>query len=79
MMGDFNGWDRRSTPMQYDPCAGRWQVTLTLPAGRSYRFHYLLGDREWLEGCYAGGRVQNCNGSYDSVLNLAGGIGSPAH
>jgi hypothetical protein len=45
LVGDFNGWSMRATPMfrgeQY------WEVTLSLTAGNTYAYAYLLDGIDW--------------------------------
>jgi len=51
VLGDFNAWDGKSTPMARD-ADGNFMATMTLEAGREYRFRYLLDGRRWEnDGC----------------------------
>jgi 1,4-alpha-glucan branching enzyme len=72
LVGDFNGWDRTSTPMCLDCAAACWQVTLALEAGGRYRFRYLVDGRDWLNDWHADDFAENPYGSYDSVISLVG-------
>ena len=38
LIGDFNGWDRRATPLERDT-HGTWSVTLSLPEGSRVKVH----------------------------------------
>ena len=70
LVGDFNGWDTRATPMLQERGYARWSVSLELEAGRRYRFRYLVDGQEWLNDWYADDHVENPYGSYDSVVDL---------
>ncbi len=45
LVGDFNGWSTSATPMrrgeQY------WEASLTLPAGATYYYAYLIDGVDW--------------------------------
>lgn len=45
LVGDFNGWSTSATPMrrgeQY------WEASLTLPAGKTYYYAYLIDGVDW--------------------------------
>ena len=71
LVGEFNNWDTRANPMEWDRATGRWHACLTLTAGRRYRFRYLVDGHEWLNDWYADDHVENPFGSYDSVVDLA--------
>jgi hypothetical protein len=44
--GDFNNWDRNCEPMtRLKP--GTFSQTLSLGAGKSYQFRYLINDSVW--------------------------------
>jgi len=70
LVGEFNDWDTRANPMARDGATGAWHVHLTLPAGRRYRFRYLVDGHEWLNDWFADDHVENPYGSYDSVVDL---------
>lgn len=50
LVGDFNGWSKTATPMrrgeQY------WEVSLTLTAGCTYAYAYLLDVSDWCSEHY---------------------------
>ena len=70
LVGDFNGWDTRATPMLHDRGGARWMVSLNLEGGQRYRFRYLVDGQEWLNDWYADDHVENPYGSYDSIVDL---------
>lgn len=70
VVGDFNGWDARATPMRHDRSADQWTATVDLEPGQRYRFRYLVDGQEWLNDWCADDHVENCYGCYDSVVDL---------
>ncbi|MFO7654910.1 MAG: isoamylase early set domain-containing protein [Candidatus Krumholzibacteriia bacterium] len=46
LVGDFNEWDRRATPMKRLKNGG-FKVTVDLERGREYQFRYLLDGNVW--------------------------------
>jgi hypothetical protein len=49
---------------------GRFSITLSLQAGRVYRFKYLLDDERWENDWAADEYVTNDFGTTDSLLKL---------
>ncbi len=47
VVGDFNNWDPKVTPLKAAPTGGRWIVTVKLLPGR-YRFAFLVDGHTWL-------------------------------
>jgi len=76
LVGDFNDWDATATPMTLDRTTAVWKATIELRAGQRYRFRYLIDGKEWLNDWYADDHVENEYGSYDSVVDLTGSVGS---
>ncbi|MDH7485012.1 MAG: isoamylase early set domain-containing protein [Anaerolineae bacterium] len=70
LVGDFNDWDTRATPMVQNSEDYGWSVTLKLEAGREYQFRYLIDGKEWLNDWYADKYVPNAFGSENSVIIL---------
>lgn len=62
LVGDFNGWNRTSHPLQRDR-DGRWVLTVELELGRAYQFRYLRDGKEWLNDSHADAYVYNQYGS----------------
>jgi len=71
LVGEFNDWDTTVTAMTRSRSDANWKVVIDLPAGRRYRFRYLVDGREWLNDWHADDHVENPYGSYDSVVDLA--------
>lgn len=70
LVGEFNDWDTRATPMTRNRDNINWSVSIELEAGKRYRFRYLLDGREWLNDWHADDYVHNAYGSDDSVVDL---------
>lgn len=67
IVGDFNGWDKESTPMR-KLGNGDFTVTLELEAGRQYRFRYLIDGELWENDWHADKYVRSPYGADDSVV-----------
>lgn len=67
--GDFNDWSVDGTPLNRRK-DGRFSATLTLPAGREYRYRYVLDGDRWTNDSDADRYEPNDHGSEDSVLDL---------
>lgn len=70
LVGEFNDWDTRVTPMVRDRADADWKATIELEVGQCYRFRYLLDGKEWLNDWHADGYAENPYGSDDSVVDL---------
>ncbi len=66
---EFNDWSETSDPMKKLK-DGRFKFAITLEAGRSYRFRYLLDNDRWMNDPEADGYVSNPFGSQNSVINI---------
>jgi 1,4-alpha-glucan branching enzyme len=77
LVGEFNDWDTRATPMTRSRTNADWKAAIELEAGRRYRFRYLVDGREWLNDWHADDYVENPYGSDDSVVDLTSFGGSP--
>lgn len=66
--GDFNGWDPAATPMKQLK-DGSFSATVSLDAGESYRFRYLLDGERWENDWEADGYLPNPFGEDDSVVS----------
>lgn len=47
LVGDFNSWDEKATPMKLVKKSGQFSITLDLELGREYQFRYLINSTEW--------------------------------
>jgi hypothetical protein len=66
LVGDFNNWDEKSTPMRQDR-DGVWRTIVDLPGGRHYQFRYMI-DGQWKSDYHADGFAQGCYGADNSVV-----------
>ena len=69
VVGDFNHWSTGETPLVRRK-DGRFSTTLTLPAGKEYRYRYVLDGDRWTNDADADRSEPNDHGSEDSVLDL---------
>ena len=46
IVGDFNGWKKRSTPLKKLK-TGTFKISIDLPLGREYQYRYLLDNKTW--------------------------------
>ena len=69
LCGDFNNWDGKAHPMKRRK-DGRFSATISLEAGRSYRFKYHLDNRRWENDWEADAYVPNAFGSDDSMVKV---------
>ncbi len=77
VVGEFNDWRPEAHPMER-AADGSFRLTVSLPAGRRYRFRYLIDGEGWANDEGADSYVLNQFGSQDAVLDLAGGAIAPA-
>lgn len=77
LVGDFNDWDTRATPMGRNRSDANWKVTIELEDGKRHRFRYLVDGKEWLNDWHADDHMENPYGSHDSVVDLTGASGPP--
>ena len=69
LAGEFNGWSLQETPMKKLK-DGSFSAILSLPAGQSYRFRYVLDGGVWVNDTEADGYAPNEYGEANSVLTL---------
>lgn len=67
VVGDFNGWDKGSSPMKRLRTGG-FEITLELPSKKDYRFRYFIDDCRWENDWRADEYKPNPYGSDDSVV-----------
>ncbi|MEE4167196.1 MAG: isoamylase early set domain-containing protein [Desulfocapsaceae bacterium] len=65
--GDFNGWSLKDNPMKKLK-NGSFSATLSLQAGKSYRFRYVLNGSSWVNDEEAHRYTANDYGEDDSVV-----------
>jgi 1,4-alpha-glucan branching enzyme len=69
LCGDFNEWSLTATPLARRK-DGRFSTTLTLPAGRAYRYRFLVDEERWENDWSADTYLPNPFGSEDSVVSI---------
>lgn len=69
LAGDFNDWSLNATPMKKLK-DGSFSATLSLPAGQTYWFRYVLDGGVWVNDNQADGYAPNEFGEANSVLVL---------
>ncbi len=47
LVGDFNNWDEKATPMKKAKKDGYFSITLELDKDKEYQFRYLVNGTEW--------------------------------
>ncbi|MCL4704951.1 isoamylase early set domain-containing protein [bacterium] len=67
LCGEFNAWDTNAHPMKRRK-DGSFTLTLSLDAGRQYRFRYWLDGERWENDSTADGYAPNPFGSEDSLV-----------
>lgn len=65
LVGSFNGWDPRITPLRRDSL-GDWSVELELPTGE-HRYRFVV-DGEWRDDPAAQQTAQNPYGGFDAIM-----------
>jgi 1,4-alpha-glucan branching enzyme len=65
VVGSFNGWDPRATPLQRD-AVGDWSIELELPVGE-HRYRFCV-DGEWHDDPAAQQTALNPFGGFDAVM-----------
>ncbi len=76
LVGDFNGWDERATPLRQTEHG--WMVTLELEAGRAYQYRYLINATEWRNDWQADTYAPNQFGGDNSVVLVPAFDDAPA-
>jgi 1,4-alpha-glucan branching enzyme len=69
LAGEFNGWSLQQTPMKKLK-DNSFSATLSLPAGQTYRFRYVLDGGVWVNDPEADGYAPNEFGEANSVLTV---------
>jgi 1,4-alpha-glucan branching enzyme len=69
LCGEFNEWSPDVHPMK---CRkdGRFSTTVSLKAGRTYRFRYFLNGERWENDLAADGYVPNSFGTEDCLIEV---------
>ncbi len=68
LVGDFNNWDEKATPMKMVKKSGQFSIALDLETGREYQFRYLVNGTEWHNDWHADKYVPNPFSGDNSVV-----------
>ena len=69
LCGEFNDWNETAAPMK-NLKDGGFFLTISLDAGRSYRFRYLLDGERWENDWAADNYLPNVFGGDDSIVEV---------
>lgn len=69
LCGEFNEWDAEANPMKKLK-DGSFSATVSLDAGQTYRFRYLLDGTRWENDWEADAYVPNSHGTDDSLIEV---------
>ena len=69
LCGDFNDWNVEAHPMKRLK-DGSFSTTVSIPAGRTYRFRYLLDGERWENDWQADAYSPGAYGSDDSLIEV---------
>jgi hypothetical protein len=75
LVGDFNHWSERSTPMRQDR-DGVWRAMVDVPYGKSCEFRYLI-DGQWQTDYHADSYTNNIYGTENSLVSAVLPEGMP--
>ena len=71
LVGDFNDWNPRATPLHSVAGGGVWTVTVPLPPGR-YRYAFVVDGVRWLADPSAPAATTENFGSPSSAITVGG-------
>jgi 1,4-alpha-glucan branching enzyme len=69
LCGEFNDWNPEAHPMKRRK-DGRFSTTVSLKAGRAYRFRYILDGLHWENDWAADRYIPNSFSTEDSVVDI---------
>lgn len=69
LAGEFNGWNFQGHRLTKKK-SGIFSTTLKLEPGHSYRFRYVINEREWVNDTAADSYIANDHGSEDSLVSV---------
>lgn len=67
VLGEWNSWDESSNPLKKRK-DGTFSTTVSLEAGRDYRFRYLVDGEHWINEVESDSEVVNNFGTTDCVV-----------
>jgi hypothetical protein len=72
LVGDFNAWDTKTTPMSRGAVEGLWLVTVPLPAG-SYQYAFVVDGTTWMADPAAPIALEDEFGTPSSIVTIRSG------
>lgn len=72
LVGDFNGWDAKATPLESSSANGVWTVTVPLAAG-SYQYAFVIDGTAWVADPAAPLALEDEFGASSSLMIVQGG------
>ncbi len=69
LVGDFNNWSNKATPMSDNEGNGVWRLTVPLEPG-SYRYKFLVDGERWVNDPGADGKINDGFGGFNSLISL---------
>ena len=72
LVGDFNSWDARTTPMTKGAVEGLWMVTVPLASG-SYQYAFVVDGTAWVADPAAPIALEDEFGTPSSIVTIRGG------
>jgi hypothetical protein len=72
LVGDFNAWDTKTTPMRKGAVDGLWTVTVPLAAG-NYQYAFVVDGTTWMADPAASVALEDEFGTPSSILTIRGG------
>jgi hypothetical protein len=76
LVGEFNDWSSDANPMERR--GDRFETSLRLATGRTYRYRFLLDGHRWENAWDAAAYLPNEHGTDDSVVDLTSPAPPPA-
>jgi 1,4-alpha-glucan branching enzyme len=69
LCGEFNDWNEEDLPLVRRK-DGRFSRSVSLPAGQSYRFRYIIDEMRWENDSAADDYAPNPFGTRDSIIEV---------
>jgi len=69
LVGDFNDWSNKATPMNDEEGKGIWRLTVPLEPG-TYRYKFLVDGERWVNDPAADGKINDGFGGFNSLIRL---------
>jgi hypothetical protein len=70
VVGDFNGWDPEKNRLSDADGNGTWELDLTLPGDREYRYQFRINNDTWVPDPKAQINIDDGFGGVNSLLDI---------